>query len=248
MRDIHAGEELTTDYAMFDDYEGSMDCTCGRPNCRRRIEGRDWQRPDLQEATADTSPGTSTESGETIAWTAQRPEPARQGLFGRYSSRYRVVVSTGFLITLGLAVASLATVRLLVPGLPLSGRTTTLRFTEVVVVGVGLAALAFHCVAMFFPDVAERLPATAGAISDIRGLDTASIVWYGAPALLVMFGLRRLHRGALTVIAVALLSVGVTMYNGGPLDQHLFVLFIGVVSLAAVLAVLVRPRTNRTTV
>ena len=25
MRDIHAGEELTTDYAMFDDYEGSMD-------------------------------------------------------------------------------------------------------------------------------------------------------------------------------------------------------------------------------
>ncbi len=49
MRDIHAGEELTTDYAMFDDYEGSMDCTCGRPNCRRRIDGRDWQRPDLQE-------------------------------------------------------------------------------------------------------------------------------------------------------------------------------------------------------
>ena len=86
MRDIHAGEELTTDYAMFDDYEGSMDCTCGRPNCRRRIDGRDWQRPDLQEATADTSPGTSTESCETIAWAAQRPEPARQGLFGRGSS------------------------------------------------------------------------------------------------------------------------------------------------------------------
>ena len=47
--DIDAGEELTTDYAMFDDYEGSMDCTCGRPACRRRIDGRDWQRPDLQE-------------------------------------------------------------------------------------------------------------------------------------------------------------------------------------------------------
>lgn len=49
MRDIDAGEELTTDYAMFDDYEGSMDCTCGRPACRRRVHGRDWQRPDLQE-------------------------------------------------------------------------------------------------------------------------------------------------------------------------------------------------------
>jgi hypothetical protein len=49
MRDIDAGEELTTDYAMFDDCEGSMDCTCGRPACRGRVDGRDWQRPDLQE-------------------------------------------------------------------------------------------------------------------------------------------------------------------------------------------------------
>jgi SET domain-containing protein len=49
MRDIDAGEELTTDYAMFDDYEGSMDCACGRPACRRVIDGRDWMRPDLQE-------------------------------------------------------------------------------------------------------------------------------------------------------------------------------------------------------
>lgn len=49
MRDIEAGEELTTDYAMFDDYAGSMGCNCGRPQCRGTIGGRDWQRPDLQE-------------------------------------------------------------------------------------------------------------------------------------------------------------------------------------------------------
>ena len=49
MRDIDAGEELTTDYALFDDYEGGMDCACGRPACRRRIDGRDWRRPELQE-------------------------------------------------------------------------------------------------------------------------------------------------------------------------------------------------------
>jgi uncharacterized protein len=49
MRDIAAGEELTTDYALFDDYEGSMECNCGRSMCRRRIDGRDWQRSDLQE-------------------------------------------------------------------------------------------------------------------------------------------------------------------------------------------------------
>jgi SET domain-containing protein len=49
MRDVDAGEELTTDYAMFDDYEGSMDCSCGRPGCRRVVDGRDWMRPELQE-------------------------------------------------------------------------------------------------------------------------------------------------------------------------------------------------------
>jgi hypothetical protein len=49
MRNIDAGEELTTDYALFDDYEGAMDCNCGRPCCRGRIDGRDWERQDLQE-------------------------------------------------------------------------------------------------------------------------------------------------------------------------------------------------------
>ena len=48
MHPIEPGEELTTDYALFDDYDGSMDCSCGRASCRRRIGGRDWQRPDLQ--------------------------------------------------------------------------------------------------------------------------------------------------------------------------------------------------------
>ncbi len=48
MRDVAAGEELTTDYALFDDYEGSMECRCGTPSCRGTIGGRDWHRPDLQ--------------------------------------------------------------------------------------------------------------------------------------------------------------------------------------------------------
>jgi len=49
MCDIAPGEELTTDYALFDDYDGSMDCECRRPSCRGRIDGRDWTRPELQE-------------------------------------------------------------------------------------------------------------------------------------------------------------------------------------------------------
>jgi hypothetical protein len=48
MRDISPGEELATDYALFDDYDGSMECQCLTPSCRRTIHGRDWQRPDLQ--------------------------------------------------------------------------------------------------------------------------------------------------------------------------------------------------------
>lgn len=49
MRDVEAGEELTTDYALFDDGEEAMECRCGRELCRGRVAGGDWRRPDLQE-------------------------------------------------------------------------------------------------------------------------------------------------------------------------------------------------------
>ena len=48
MRGIGPGEELTTDYALFDDHDEVMTCRCGTPSCRGTISGRDWQRPDLQ--------------------------------------------------------------------------------------------------------------------------------------------------------------------------------------------------------
>ncbi|NNC12910.1 SET domain-containing protein [Planctomonas sp. JC2975] len=49
MRDVAAGEELTTDYALFDDYDGSMECHCGVDACRHVIDGRDWRLPELQK-------------------------------------------------------------------------------------------------------------------------------------------------------------------------------------------------------
>lgn len=52
MRDIDPGEELTTDYALFDDYDGEMECRCGAASCRRVIGGRDWRRPELQRKYA----------------------------------------------------------------------------------------------------------------------------------------------------------------------------------------------------
>jgi SET domain-containing protein len=49
MRDVAAGEELTTDYALFDDADDPMVCNCGRSSCRGTVSGRDWQLPELQQ-------------------------------------------------------------------------------------------------------------------------------------------------------------------------------------------------------
>ena len=48
MHDVTPGEELTTDYALFDNYDGQMTCHCNTASCRRVIDGRDWRRRDLQ--------------------------------------------------------------------------------------------------------------------------------------------------------------------------------------------------------
>jgi hypothetical protein len=48
MRDIRAGAELTTDYALFDTPRRALECHCGAPSCRRSIRGTDWMLPELQ--------------------------------------------------------------------------------------------------------------------------------------------------------------------------------------------------------
>jgi hypothetical protein len=49
MRAIAPGEEICYDYAMSDGspYDEFV-CGCGAPNCRGRIRGEDWRRPELQ--------------------------------------------------------------------------------------------------------------------------------------------------------------------------------------------------------
>lgn len=53
LRDIEAGEELTTDYAtiVHDEkrYKMRLQCACGTPHCRGLVTGEDWKRPELQE-------------------------------------------------------------------------------------------------------------------------------------------------------------------------------------------------------
>ncbi len=50
MRDIEVGEEINFDYAMCDGtpYD-EFDCQCGSENCRGRVTGSDWMRPELWE-------------------------------------------------------------------------------------------------------------------------------------------------------------------------------------------------------
>ncbi len=49
LRDIKAGEEVCDDYAMTDGSEyDEFACACGSANCRERVTGEDWRRPELQ--------------------------------------------------------------------------------------------------------------------------------------------------------------------------------------------------------
>lgn len=50
LRDIEPGEEICFDYAMSDasDYD-EFECACGASNCRGRITGNDWRKPELWE-------------------------------------------------------------------------------------------------------------------------------------------------------------------------------------------------------
>lgn len=49
MRDIEPGEEVAFDYAMSETSDYKMDCRCGKPNCRKIINGEGWKIKELQK-------------------------------------------------------------------------------------------------------------------------------------------------------------------------------------------------------
>lgn len=52
MKDINIGDEITIDYAIFEDnenYISKWECKCGSPICRKKITGRDWELEKLQK-------------------------------------------------------------------------------------------------------------------------------------------------------------------------------------------------------
>ena len=52
LRDIAPGEELTHDWCMTDDGDYVLSCNCHAPNCRGKLTGKDWQKPELQKKYA----------------------------------------------------------------------------------------------------------------------------------------------------------------------------------------------------
>jgi hypothetical protein len=51
-RDISPGEEITVDYAVFEvdpTYASKWECKCGSSHCRKKVTGKDWMIPELQE-------------------------------------------------------------------------------------------------------------------------------------------------------------------------------------------------------
>lgn len=150
-------------------------------------------------------------------------------------------MSTGFLIALAAVVAVLLLARLVLPALPLRQAAVRITVVEALLAVVGSLGLAFHCLAMFFRSLVDPLPGAGAAISDVRALGTASLIWYVVPAVLVLLGFRRQHRAAVVGLALALTAVGITMYNGGSVSTHLAAIFVSVVVAALIASALVLP-------
>jgi hypothetical protein len=154
-------------------------------------------------------------------------------------------VSRAYVTLLIATVAAIVVARLVLAPLPLRRVAARLSVSDAVLIGVGTAGLAFHCGAMFFRATVERSPGVHSAVRSINAMGTSSKLWFIVPALLVVIGLRRQYPIALFVLAAALVAVGVTMYDDGPLRTHLNAIFIAVVVLAGVASVLVVPPWSR---
>lgn len=150
-------------------------------------------------------------------------------------------MTTGFVVTLALAVIVLLAARLVLSALPLRRLARPAGRFDAAMSAVGMLGLVLHCVAMFNRGLVDWVPGSAGPIGQIRALGTFSEVWYVVAAALLVLGLRRQQPPALGAVVVALVAVGVTMYNGGGLQPHLVAIFAFVTILAAVITMLVLP-------
>jgi hypothetical protein len=150
-------------------------------------------------------------------------------------------MSTGYVVGLAIVVVVGVGLRVLVPALPWRAIATRITVTDAVLVVLGSLGLVFHCGAMFFSSLFRHIPGTHTVIGQINAMGTASILWYAVVAALVVLGLRRHHSVVVGLVVLALLAVGVTMYDTGPLTTHLVAIFLSMVVLVGVTTALTLP-------
>jgi hypothetical protein len=119
------------------------------------------------------------------------------------------------------------------------------RFVDAVLIALGTLGLVFHCAAMFYRTAASSVPFAHPLVVAINAMGPASIALFVLPAVLLMIGLRRQHPVIITIEALTLAAVGVTMYDHARLAAHLTAIFIAVVALAAIVAFVVSRRPRR---
>lgn len=142
-------------------------------------------------------------------------------------------MTAGYLSALIGTLLLLVAVRIVVPGLPVRRWARPIRRLDALLVLVGAVGLVLHCLAMFARAFAVGIPGVSALVPTIDALGAASVLLYVAPAVLVLLGLRRLWPPVPAVVLIALVAVGVTMYDGGPVRVHLTAISVAVVVLAA---------------
>lgn len=112
---------------------------------------------------------------------------------------------------------------------------------------VAAAALAFHCLAMFFPRPLEAFPVASSPAQAVRDLQFVSELAFWMPVAALIVALRKVWLPALGVLTVALVAVGWTMFGGSDLTVHLWSIALSVlVGLTVATGLLRRPRTRQT--
>ncbi len=130
--------------------------------------------------------------------------------------------------------------RVVLPGIPLKQYARTSPWSGIALIILGAIGLVLHCVAMFYRGLIEAIPGTGGYVQAVNGMGGASIALFVIPAVLALVGLRRQQPLALAVVTITLVAVGITMYDGGPLQVHLAAITAAAIALALTTALLVR--------
>lgn len=148
---------------------------------------------------------------------------------------------TPLVVTLLVVVVVLVALRLSVRALPLRRWSRPIRPVDLGLAALGVLGLVLHCGAMFFPAVLGIVPGSDGYAAVVNALGTGSVMLYVLPAVLTVVGLRSQHPVAVALLVIVLVAVGITMYDGGPLDQHLAAITAAVLVLAAIGTLLISP-------